>query len=55
MPVDRGPVPSPTAAPAPAGTATRAAPARPDHSASTVADAATLRALESLHGDGADA
>ncbi|GAA4692978.1 hypothetical protein GCM10023215_32700 [Pseudonocardia yuanmonensis] len=55
MPADRNSVPSPATTTAPARAATSTASARTDRPAVPLVDPATLRALESLHGDGADA
>ena len=54
MPVDRSSVPSPATATVPARAATSTAPTRPERPV-PLTDPATLRALESLHGDGVDA
>jgi hypothetical protein len=55
MPADRSPVPSPATATAPVCAATPTGPARTDRPVAPLTDPAVLRALESLHGDGADA
>jgi hypothetical protein len=55
MPVDRSPVPSPTGVPAPTTVVASPGPPGPESRATPFLDPVALRALESLHGDGADA